>query len=80
MKEVLRTNNIVYLSFAQSVLDEAGIAHLVFDTHMSVLEGSIGALPRRLMVDDDQVDRARAILAAAEPGDLDSGDPDIREL
>ena len=67
MKEVLRTNNIVYLSFAQAVLDEAGIEHLVFDTHMSVIEGSIGALPRRLMVDDDELDRAKAVLAAAEP-------------
>ncbi len=67
MKEVLRTNNLVYLSFAQAVLDEAGIESLVFDTHMSVIEGSIGALPRRLMVDDDEVVRAKAVLAAAEP-------------
>ena len=54
MKEVLRTNNVVYLSYAQAVLSDAGIEHLVFDTHMSVIEGSIGALPRRLMVDDDE--------------------------
>jgi len=67
MKEILRTNNPVYLSFAHSVLAEAGIEALVFDTHMSVMEGSIGALPRRLMVADDDVDRARAALAAAEP-------------
>jgi hypothetical protein len=67
MKEVLRTNNLVYLSFAQAVLDEAGIESLVFDMHTSVIEGSIGALPRRLMVDDDLVTRAKAALAAAEP-------------
>lgn len=67
MKEVLRSNNLVYLSFAEAVLAEAGIETLVFDSHMSVMEGSVGALPRRLMVDDDMVDRARALLAAAEP-------------
>lgn len=67
VKEVLRSNNLVYLSFAEAVLAEAGIETLVFDSHMSVMEGSVGALPRRLMVDDDMVDRARALLAAAEP-------------
>jgi hypothetical protein len=69
MKELLRSNNPVFLSFAQSVLAEAGIDTLVFDQHMSVMEGSIGALPRRLMVPDDQLSRARAALKAAEPMD-----------
>ena len=67
MKEVLRTNNAVYLSFAQAVLKEAGIDALVFDGHMSVMEGSIGALPRRLMVADDDLGLAQRILADAEP-------------
>ena len=69
MKELLRSNNPVFLSFAQSVLAEAGIEALVFDQHMSVMEGSIGALPRRLMVPDDQLSQARAALKAAEPMD-----------
>ena len=67
MKELLRTNNLVYLSFAQAVLKEAGIETLLFDAHMSVMDGSIGALPRRLMVADDQLARAQKILAEAEP-------------
>ena len=71
MKELLRTNNIVYLSFAQTALAEAGIEALVFDAHMSIMEGSLGVLPRRLMVADDDFHRAKAVLAAAEPpGDV----------
>lgn len=67
MKELLRTNNLVYLSFAEAVLREAGIDCLMFDSHMSVMDGSIGALPRRLMVADHQFQRAEKILAEAEP-------------
>ena len=67
MKELLRTNNLVYLSFAQVVLKDAGIETLLFDGHMSVMDGSIGALPRRLMVADDELARAQKILAEAEP-------------
>jgi Putative prokaryotic signal transducing protein len=69
MKEVLRTNNFVYLSFAQAVLQDAGIESLVFDSHMSVMEGSLGVLPRRLMVADWDLIRARMLLAEAEPPD-----------
>src|SRR5438067_604191 len=72
MKELLRTNNLVYLSFAQAVLKDAGIETLLFDSHMSVMDGSIGALPRRLMVDDDDLARAQKILAEAEPPQQDS--------
>ena len=68
MKELFRTNNAVYLSFAQAVLKDEGIETLLFDAHMSVMDGSIGALPRRLMVVyDEQLERARHILADAEP-------------
>ena len=67
MKELLRTNNLVYLSFAQAVLKDAGIETLLFDSHMSVMDGSIGALPRRLMVADDEFKRAERVLAEAEP-------------
>jgi Putative prokaryotic signal transducing protein len=73
MKELVRTNNTVYLSFAQAVLKGEGIETILFDAHMSVMDGSIGALPRRLMVvRDEQFERARRILADAEPKD---GDP-----
>jgi hypothetical protein len=67
MKELFRTNNAVYLSFAQAVLKDAGIENLVFDANMSVMEGSIGALPRRLMVPDEDFERAKRVLEQAEP-------------
>ena len=73
MKEIVRTNNAVYLSFAQAVLKDAGIETLLFDAHMSVMDGSIGALPRRLMVvKDHEFERAKRILVEAEPREEDS--------
>jgi hypothetical protein len=67
MKELLRTNNFVYLSFAEAVLKDAGVEALIFDNHMSVMEGSLGVLPRRLMVADEDLARAKKLLAEAEP-------------
>ena len=52
MRELLVTNDLVLLSYAAHLLTEAGIGSEVFDAHMSAVEGSIGALPRRLMVGD----------------------------
>lgn len=69
MKELLRTNDPVLISFAQSLLQDAGIAHEVFDTNMSIVEGSLGILPRRLMVDAEQIGRARNLLNEAGIGD-----------
>jgi hypothetical protein len=66
MKELLRTNDWVRLSWAQAVLAEAGIASEVLDLHTSIVEGSIGAIPRRLMVETKNHARAAGILAAAE--------------
>lgn len=62
MRELLRTNDIVLLSYASHLLEEAGITAYVFDGYMSAVEGSIGALPRRLMVEDEEYLRARSIL------------------
>ena len=53
MRELLRSNDAVLISFAQSVLRQAGIASFVADQYMSVVEGSIGAFPRRLLVGDE---------------------------
>lgn len=74
MVELLRTNDLVKLSWAQALLGEAGIAHVVLDQHASVLDGSIGILPRRLMVDADDLAQATDLLRrqAAEL-DLDDG-------
>ena len=66
MKELLRTNDAVRLSWLQSVLAESGIETVVLDNHTSIIEGSIGAIPRRLMVADSDHARAAAVLRAAE--------------
>ena len=65
MKELIRTNDAVIISFAESLLKDAGIGCFVADQNMSVLDGSIGILPRRVMVGDDDVDAARRILVDA---------------
>ena len=66
MKELLRTNDAVRLSWLQSVLAESGIESVVLDNHTSIIEGSIGAIPRRLMVADGDHARAAAVLRTAE--------------
>ena len=68
MEELLRTNDIVLISFVETLLREAGINHLVADQHMSVLDGSLGVLPRRVMVPGDEIDAARRVLREAGVG------------
>ena len=65
MKELLRTNDAVRLSWLVALLRDAGIATLVFDQHTSIAEGSLGVLPRRLMVASDDFARARRVLVEA---------------
>lgn len=62
MKEILRTNDPTIVAFAEAILRGEGIACFVLDVHMSVLEGAIGVLPRRVMVRGEDLFRARAIL------------------
>ena len=62
MKELLRTTDLIRLSWIGALLRDAGIESVVFDGHMSVVEGTLGILPRRLMVADDDIERARSIL------------------
>lgn len=68
MRDVLRTNDPVLLNFAEALLADAGIRAVVFDTHMSIMDGSLGVLPRRLMVSEEDFARARNVLAGALPG------------
>lgn len=68
MNELLRTNDVVRLSWAQALLRDAGIETVVLDQHTSLVEGSIGAIPRRLMVAEQDHGRAKVLLAAAEDG------------
>ena len=72
MKELLRTNNTVLLSWLATLLADERIETVVFDAHSSILEGSAGAIPRRLMVIDDDYARARRVMTeAGEGGRLD---------
>ena len=65
MKELARTNDIVRMSFLQALLTDAGIEHVVLDSHMSVTEGSANFISRRLMVESDDYSRAKRLLADA---------------
>lgn len=68
MQELVRTNNAVLITAIEALLKGADIPHLVLDRNMSVLEGSLGILPRRILVDDDHRDAARRLLADAGLG------------
>ena len=65
MMELLRSNDPVLLSFAVSLLEDAGIRHAVADSHMSVIEGSIGAFPTRILVAEEQHGEACDLFADA---------------
>lgn len=65
MREVVRTNDLVLLGAITALLDAADIGHLVADAHISALEGSIGILPRRLLVAEEDAARAWRLLADA---------------
>ncbi len=62
MKELLRTTDPTVIAYASALLEGEGIEAFPMDVHMSVLEGSIGVLPRRLMVRQADLFRARAVL------------------
>ncbi|MEM1049782.1 MAG: DUF2007 domain-containing protein [Pseudomonadota bacterium] len=65
MEELLKTNDMVLISFVEALLSEGNIDHLVLDQNMSVVEGSIGVIPRRILVDRDAMPRARQLLQDA---------------
>lgn len=65
MIELLRTNDPVVLSFVESLLRDAGIEFLVADRNMSALEGSLGVLPRRVLVAEDSAGQAKELLRGA---------------
>ncbi|OJU69735.1 MAG: hypothetical protein BGO05_08540 [Rhizobiales bacterium 63-7] len=75
MLELIRTNDAVLLSFAESLMRDAGIHCLVADQGMSILEGSLGMLPRRFRVEAERAEEARRILIdAGLGGELRDGD------
>jgi hypothetical protein len=65
VRELLRTNDIVLVSAVEAMLDAADIGHIVLDQNMSIIEGSLGVLPRRLLVGDDDILSARRLLTDA---------------
>jgi len=66
MVELVRTNDLVLVSWLTAALASEGIAAVVFDTHTSVLEGSVAAIPRRVMVEEWALARARLLLQEGE--------------
>ena len=68
MRELIRTNDAVLVSAVVALLEGAGISSVVFDQNMSVLEGSLGILPRRVLVPEDQELQARQLLQDAGLG------------
>lgn len=71
MKELLRTNDLVKLSWLRAYLADSGIGTDVLDNHTSIIEGSIGAIPRRLVVaDEDFAEACRLLEAAGEERSL----------
>jgi hypothetical protein len=68
MREIVRTNDAVLITAIEALLKGADIRHLVLDQNMSVLDGSLNMLPRRIVVDDDNVQRARRLLTDAGLG------------
>jgi hypothetical protein len=69
MVELIRTNNLVTISAVEALLSAEGIYVFVADGYISALEGSIGAFQRRVLVPDDDADRARRLIIAAGLGD-----------
>lgn len=68
MRAIVISNDLVRLNFLMALLRDAGIASVLLDNHTSVIEGSIGAIPRRLMVSERDESRARRVLHEAGEG------------
>jgi hypothetical protein len=71
LRELIRSGDPVRLSFLTALLADAGIESMILDTHSSIMQGSLDILPQRLMVADDDLGRALAVLieAAEIPAD-----------
>jgi hypothetical protein len=68
MREIVRTNDAVLITAIEALFKGANIPHMVLDQNMSVLDGSLALLPRRIVVDKDHVTRARKLLSDAGLG------------
>jgi hypothetical protein len=68
LREIVRTNDAVLVSAIEALLEGADIPHMVLDQNMSVLEGSLGILPRRVLVASQYEQEARQLLVEAGLG------------
>jgi hypothetical protein len=68
VRELVRTNDSVLVSAVEALLNGAAIPHVVLDQNMSILEGSLGILPRRVLVAEDYLSQARRLLEDAGLG------------
>ena len=75
MRELIRSNDLVYLSYIEALLNEADVSYEMADMHMSAVVGSIDVSPRRILVRDEDWPRAKEIIDAAEasPAPVDGG-------
>ena len=68
MVEILRTNDLVLITVIESILKAERVAYFIADQHMAAVEGSLGFLPRRILVDSEEKERARRLIAEAGLG------------
>lgn len=68
VREIVRTNDAVLVTAIEALLNGAGIPHWVLDRNMSIVEGSLGILPRRVLVADEHLSAARRLLTDAGLG------------
>jgi Putative prokaryotic signal transducing protein len=66
--EILRTNDLVLISVIESILKAEGVAYFIADQNMAAAEGSLGFLPRRILVDSEEKGQARRLIAEAGLG------------
>ena len=76
MREILRSNDAVLISFVVALLSDAGLSPQLVDEHVSAIEGSIGALPRRILIGADEAAQAKRIMQEAELSQWISTDVD----
>ncbi len=69
----MRSNDVVTLSFVEALMRDAGIGVMIADQAMSIMEGSIGAIPRRVLVESDRIEQARRVMRDAGLGHELSG-------
>ncbi len=68
MELLVKTNDLVLLSYINALFKDGNITHQILDNNMSILEGSVGVIPRRVLVEEVDVPRAKAILIDAGLG------------